>query len=143
MLTLPATWRIWAAVSDWWQGKVSLAKAFWVGLVIGGICGATILGMLVGLPFLLLDARPEARLAYLLIFWGFQIVASVGVWRSANAIIAARVGSGQKVTHWEATKIVLAKLYVVLWWLGLIVRASGKPLDLLVTDVLRFIQGVR
>ena len=137
MLTLPATWRIWPALSDWWQGKISLAKAFW-GLVFGTF-GAMILGILVGLPFLLLEARPSARLAYLLIFWGFQIVASVGVWRSANAIIAARAGRGQKVTFWEGAKIVLAKIFVVLWWLGFIVRASGKPLDLLVMDGLRFI----
>jgi hypothetical protein len=139
MITAPATWRVWPAFSNLWEGKVSLAKTFWGVLVIGGTIGATILGILAGLPFLLLDARVTARLAYLLVFWGFQIVASVGVWRSANALIAARAKIGQKVTYWEATKIVLAKIFVVIWWLGLITRATGKPIDLLVTDVLQSI----
>ena len=61
------------------------------------------------------------------------------MWRSANALIAARVERGQKVTHREAIKIALAKMFVGLWWLGLIMSATGKSADLLVMDALRFI----
>ena len=141
-MSLPTTWRIGFVFSDLWQGKFSLATTFWVFLVLGGTVGAVILTTLVALPFLLLEARPEARLAYQLVFWGCQIIASVGVWRSANAIIAVRMSRGTKVTNLDAVKIVGAQLFLILWWLGLIMRVPGRTADQLVVDLLRFIHVI-
>jgi len=140
-MSLPTTRRIGFVFSDLWQGKFSLAT-FLVFLVLGGTVGAVILSTLVALPFLLLEARPEARLASQLVFWGCQIIASVGVWRSANAIIAVRTSRGTKVTNLEAVKIVGAQLFLILWWLGLIMCVTGRIADQLVVDLLRFIHVI-
>jgi hypothetical protein len=132
----PLSWQVGFFLSDLWRGRRSLGKAFW-GYLLLGTFGAMILGMLAGLPLLWLGNLPAARLVSLSVFFGYEIVASVGVWRSANAIIKVRAERGQKLTYSEAAKIIGAKLFVVLWMLGHIVRITGKPLDTLVGDLLR------
>jgi hypothetical protein len=89
----------WPSASKLWQGKYSLAASFWGFLALGSY--------LVMLITILLPFRPVLIL-------GYGIVAGIGVWRSSNALIAAR-GGRSSLTHADLAKTGAAKIAVVLW----------------------------
>lgn len=127
-------WSLTSILSTLWQGKYSLAKSFWVFFCIGSLCIIPV-AILARIPFILLEARQPAILVFLLIFWGYEIIASVGVWRSANAVIGRRVFHGNTVTISDGAKIFGAKTFVVVWMLGNILRVTG-PIDKFVASLL-------
>jgi hypothetical protein len=90
-----------------WRGEYSLARSFW-GFFILGTVVCTIIGMNPVLLFL-----PGAALAFRLVFLGYQMTAGVGVWRSANAVLA-QSGGRASITFADAIKAVAAKAIVVL-----------------------------
>jgi len=84
-----------------WHGQYSLARSFWGFFVLG-----TFVGVIIGMNpvFLFLPVFRPVLLAY-------EITAGVGVWRSANALIATR---GPSVKYTDSMKIIAAKTAVVL-----------------------------
>jgi hypothetical protein len=110
-------------LSNLWEGKYSLGRSFW-GFFLLGTFVAVIVGMLAGIPFLLIDARATAGAVFQLIFWGYLIIAAVGVWRSANALITIKSGRAS-VAAADYVKIFAAKVFVILWMLGNVFRAMG------------------
>jgi hypothetical protein len=116
-------WRISAVYLKLWYGQYSLPRSFW-GFFIFGTFAALIVAMLAGIPFILIDARPAAGFVFQVVFWGYLITAAVGVWRSANALIGIR-GGRPSVTYADSAKIVGAKIVVVLWLLGNLLRVLG------------------
>jgi hypothetical protein len=90
-----------------WRGEYSLARSFW-GFFILGTVVCTIIGMNPVLLFL-----PGAAVAFWLVFLGYQMTAGVGVWRSANALLA-QSGGRASITSADAIKAVAAKIVVVL-----------------------------
>lgn len=123
-------WFLWSPVqkvalvlSTLWQGKYSLGKSFW-GFFLLGTFFAVIAGMLTGIPFILIDARQTAGVVFQIVFWGYEIIAAVGVWRSANALINIRSGRAS-VTYDDRVKIFAAKSFVILWLLTNLLRTLG------------------
>jgi hypothetical protein len=84
-----------------WYGQYSLARSFWGFFILG-----TFVGMIIRMNpvFLFLPVAQPVLL-------GYEIAAGVGVWRSANALIATR---GPSVTYTESMKIIAAKTVVAL-----------------------------
>lgn len=106
-------WFLWSPVqkaalvlSTLWRGKYSLGKSFWVFFLLGTFV-AVIAGMLTAIPFILIDARQTAAVVFQLVFWGYEIIAAVGVWRSANALIKIRSGRAS-VAYADYVKIFAA-----------------------------------
>jgi hypothetical protein len=99
-----ARWRPSSAYLNLWRGQYSLAASFWGFFVLG-----TYIVMII--TFFLPPLRPVLVL-------GYVVVATVGVWRSANAFVAARGGRGS-LPQADLAKITAAKIVVVLWsfWL--------------------------
>jgi hypothetical protein len=85
-----------------WRGQYSLAHSFWGFFILG-----TVVGMIVGMNpvFLFL---PGTALIFRLVVLGYQITAGVGVWRSANAVIATRSGTPSG-TYTGSMEIIAAK----------------------------------
>ena len=92
-----------------------------------GTFGVPVVGMVAAIPLILLDAHVAAKLLYQFVFWGYEIAASVGVWRSANALIEFKAGR-LVVTYVDSAKIFGAKIFVIFWACENIVRIFGKPL---------------
>jgi hypothetical protein len=90
-----------------WRGEYSLARSFW-GFFILGTVVCTIIG--VNPVFLFL---PGAALAFRLVFLSYQMTAGIGVWRSANALLA-QSGGRSSITFADSMKAVAAKAIVVL-----------------------------
>lgn len=73
-----------------WQGKYSLPVTFWMFYVAGGIACTVLSGfiILLGWETVFLgwsfDARPIARATVLPLLYGYLLIATVGVWRSAG-----------------------------------------------------------
>jgi hypothetical protein len=123
-------WFLWSPVqkvalvlSTLWQGKYPLGKSFW-GFFLLGTFVAVIAGMLAAIPFILIEARQTAGVVYQLVFWGYEIIAAVGVWRSANALIKIRSGCAS-VASADYVKIFAAKSFVILWLLANLLRTLG------------------
>jgi hypothetical protein len=99
------------AKASWYRklrrGEYSLARSFWGYFILGTVV-CTIIGMNPVLLFL-----PGAALAFRLVFLGYQVTAGVGVWRSANALLAQSDGRAS-IAFADAIKAVAAKLAVVL-----------------------------
>ncbi len=89
-----------------WYGQYSLARSFWGFFVLGTFVGV-ILGMNPVFLFL------PAALIYRPVFLVYQIIAGVGVWRSANGLVA-RSGGRASMTFSDSMKVVAAKVVVVL-----------------------------
>src|SRR6266446_298628 len=89
-----------------WYGQYSLAYSFWSFFILG-----TLLGMIIGINPVFLFF--PAALVFQPVFFGYQIIAGVGVWRSANAGGAGGGGS-PSATHAGSIKIIAAKTVVVL-----------------------------
>jgi hypothetical protein len=90
-----------------WNGQYSLAYAFWIFFILG-----TVVGMIIAMNPAFLFV-PIAALVFQPVFFGYQIIAGVGVWRSANALGAGGGGS-PSATHAGSIKIIAAKTVVVL-----------------------------
>jgi len=86
-----------------WHGQYSLARSFWGFFILG-----TFIGVIIGMNpvFLFLPVFQP-------VFLGYQVTAGVGVWRSADALIATR-GGRRSVTHTDSLKIIAAKTVVIL-----------------------------
>jgi len=84
-----------------WYGQYSLARSFWGFFILG-----TLVGVIIRMNpvFLFLPVAQPLLL-------GYEITAGVGVWRSANALIATR---GPSVTYTDSMKIIAAKTIVAL-----------------------------
>jgi hypothetical protein len=108
-------------LSNLWEGKYSLARSFW-GFFLCGTFVAIIAGMLAGIPFILIDAQQAAGRVFQIVFWGYEIIAAVGVWRSANALIKIRAGRAS-LTYADSAKVFAAKLGVVVVMLGNLQRS--------------------
>ena len=90
-----------------WQGQYSFARSFWGFFILG-----TFVGMLIGMnPIFLFFQVFLFFPAFQFCLFAYEITAGVGVWRSANALIAAR---GPSVTFNGLMKIIAAKTIVVL-----------------------------
>lgn len=90
-----------------WRGKYPLSRSFWGFFALG-----TLVGWIIAMnpAFLFL---PGAAIAFRLVFLGYQIAAGVGVWRSADALVAARAGTSS-MTHAVSIKAVTARSVVIL-----------------------------
>jgi hypothetical protein len=100
-------WRPFSAPLKLWRGQYSLAASFWGFFVIGTfVFGSVNVAVTLLVPVL----RPVLVCFYL----GYEIVAAVAVWRSANAFVAAK-GGRSSLTYADLAKIVSAKIVVVLW----------------------------
>jgi hypothetical protein len=89
-----------------WHGQYSLPRSFWGFFILG-----TVVGIIVGMnPVFLFFPAP---LVFRPVFLGYQIIAGVGVWRSANALVATRSASPSG-PHVGSIKIIAAKTIVVL-----------------------------
>ena len=83
----PRSVQFWGFVlNDLWEGKQPLRLAFW-GFYIIGAAVCFIFSLLVAMPFALIGALPVGYIAAFGIMFAYGIVATVGVWRSANASV--------------------------------------------------------
>jgi hypothetical protein len=92
-----------------WQGQYSFARSFWGFFILG-----TFVGVIIGMNpvFLFLPVFLFfLRFGFQLCLFAYEITAGVGVWRSANILIAAR---GPSVKFNGSMKIIAAKTIVVL-----------------------------
>jgi hypothetical protein len=89
-----------------WRGEYSLGRSFWGFFVLGMVVG-TILRLN---PIFLFF---PARLVFQPLFLAYQLIAGIGVWRSADAF-AARRGGGAGLALSDSTKVIVAKAVVVL-----------------------------
>ncbi len=90
-----------------WRGQYSFARSFWGFFILGTFVGA-IIGMnpvFLFLPIFLFS------LGFQLCLFAYEITAGVGVWRSANALIAAR---DPLVKFNKSMNVIVAKTVVVL-----------------------------
>jgi hypothetical protein len=94
-------WRLSSAYLKLWRGEYSLASSFWGFFVLGTYIVRIV--FLVPLAF-----GPVLAL-------GYDLIAAVGVWRSANAF-KMRAEGGSPVPA-DSAKIIAAKIVVVLWLL--------------------------
>jgi ABC-type nickel/cobalt efflux system permease component RcnA len=72
----------------------------------------TLVGTIIGMNPALLFLR-SAGVVFRLVFFGYQMSAGVGVWRSANALLA-RSGGHTSITFADSMKAVAAKVVFVL-----------------------------
>lgn len=103
-----------------WSGAYRLWIAFWLFLVLGYfllVPAAT----LIAAPFLVLGSFQAASLTFWLIFIGYQVVASVGVWRSADALTASTKGL-RSLPYATPAKVLFSKLVV----LALVVSTAAR-----------------
>jgi len=115
-----------------WRGGYSLGKAFWLFFCLGFI-GIIPIAMLAGIPFILLDQKPTASLVFWAVFMGYEVIASVGVWRSANALLVSK-DRVKSILYGNAIVIVGAKIFVIITMIGNIMRFIGlKSVDQLVS----------
>jgi len=90
-----------------WQGQYSFARSFWGFFILG-----TFVGVIIGMnPVFLFLPVFLFSLGFQLCLFAYEITAGVGVWRSANALIAPR---GPSVKFNASMKIIAAKTIVVL-----------------------------
>lgn len=101
-----------------WNGEYSLFKAFWGFYVLGSIV-ISMVGLLIAAPFLFLHLRPLAVLILAVIYLGYWGVASVGVWRSANAY---------PYTRWWPNFAKIVVVIFVLRWLWFLWNGAGVAL---------------
>ncbi len=114
------TWKFSSICLKLWRGQYALGRSFW-GFFILGVCIFWAVGIFGGFLFIL---YPQTLLVYRFVFLGYLVVASFGVWRSANAIAQAEPHSA---TFAVAVKVVAAKISVVVICLILTV---GGPIEL-------------
>ena len=129
-------WKISTILRTLWMGRYSLGKAFWLFFCLGFIA-IIFIGMAAGLPFLLLNfEKPIPSLVFWIVFLGYEIVASVGVWRSANALLTPRgklitgeqvtyLATGERTTYAAYAKVLAAKLIVIITMVTNIMRFTG------------------
>jgi hypothetical protein len=65
-----------------WWGEYSLPVAFWLFYCLG-VFVFLIVGAIILFKSRTIDARPIALIVCIALIWGYQLTASVGVWRSA------------------------------------------------------------
>jgi hypothetical protein len=111
-------WYLWFPVrqlsvvlSTLWHGQYSLGKSFW-GFFLLGTFVSILLGMLAAIPFVLIEARLTAGIIFQLVFWGYAIIAAVGVWRSSNTLIEIRSGRAS-ASYADSVKMFAAKFAVI------------------------------
>jgi hypothetical protein len=116
-----STWKF-PSASRLWRGQYSLVVSFWGFLILGtyvvvNTCGVINSFMLSLSAWFNWPAVLVYPYAVLIIFspfvvLGYEVIAAVGVWRSANAIIAIR---GE-----PSAKVLAAKIVVVLWFVSVV-----------------------
>lgn len=114
-----------------WRGEYSLAQSFWSFLVLGSFA-AVILSGLVLYVFDILGRRSAGVGVRWLLFGVYEFICCVGVWRSADALVAS--GSWSDYRSWGGF---LAKLALLFWVPALILRATGLKF----IDVLQYLLG--
>jgi hypothetical protein len=101
-----------------WQGKFSLPVAFWAFYAAGGIACFIVAGIIIVLGWETVflgwsfDARPIARAIALVLIYGYLLLASVGVWRSASPSWASPI--------WLSRIWAAAARFVVAAWIAAI-----------------------
>ena len=111
-------WRISAILQTLWMGKYSLGKSFWLFFCLGYILIIPV-AMGVRAPFIIFNfPKLMPSLVFWIVFFGYEIVASVGVWRSANALLGNRM-------YVDYLKVLGAKMIVIITMIGNIVRLTG------------------
>jgi hypothetical protein len=101
-----------------WQGKYSLPVTFWGFYCAGGIVCLLLAGIIIFLgwqtvfPGARFDARPMARAAALALLYGYLLIATVGVWRSAGPSFASPI--------WLSRIWAAAARFIVAVWIGMI-----------------------
>ena len=94
-----------------WRGKVSLPVAFWGFYCAGMIACFVLAGAMIVLGWAL-DARPIGRAAALALLYGYLLIATIGVWRSAGPYLASPI--------WLSRIWAAAARLVVAAWIGAI-----------------------
>jgi hypothetical protein len=89
-------------IHDLYWGKYRLAVAFW-GFYVFGALVCLVVGVALMIPFSLLGLAGLGIFFGTLLMWSYWFVATVGVWRSANAY---------PFTRWWPN---VTKLFVVMW----------------------------
>ena len=79
-----------------WQGKYALPVTFWLFYCVGLFACMFLSGILVFLGLEIssssgFDARPIARASGLALVYGYLLIATVGVWRSAGPDLASPI----------------------------------------------------
>jgi|SRR5215471_2097526 len=119
-----------------WQGKYALPVTFWGFYCAGGIACGILAGIIIFLGWQTVfqgwrfDARPIARATALALLYGYLLIASVGVWRSAGPSFASPI--------WLSRIWAAAARFVVAAWIAMIVfrlADGGAP------AVLQWIMG--
>lgn len=98
-----------------WEGGHSLPRAFW-GYYVLGAAGCLFVSLLAVVPFAFLHLSPLGYLVAYALMAIYGTVATVGVWRSADA---------STPPFWPAT---LAKAVVVYWTFGVFVYLANGGL---------------
>ena len=98
-------------LSRLWQGKYTLPVAFWGFYCAGPASCLVVSGAIVALGWWL-DARPIARAIALALTYGYLVIATVGVWRSAGPYFASPI--------WLSRIFAAAARFVVAAWIAAI-----------------------
>ena len=110
-------WTI-SVVRRLWDGKYTLPVAFWGFYVAGGIVCLVLAGVIVFLGWETVflhwrfDARPVTRALALALLYGYLLIATVGVWRSAGPGLASPI--------WLKRIWAGAARFIVAAWFGMI-----------------------
>jgi len=107
-----------------WRGQYRL-RASVLFLIIGAFA-AGVAGDVGAFAFLLLGGPLAGKLTFQLIFWGWVIIAAVGVWRSANSLIDIPTWRGS-TKYVGSIKIVTAKLFVCTWIVAVLGAVGVEP----------------
>jgi len=101
-------WRVTVTLGKLWAGGYGLRRSIWVFLVLGSWV------MLIG-------QRTSAIAAYVVLFWGYYIMAAVGTWRAANARISPNSLRG-------GGAVVGAKLFILFYTFAMLNAFYGNAM---------------
>jgi hypothetical protein len=106
-----------------WWGQYPLWKTFWLFFALGGYA-IIIVGIIIYMPFVMVGLGPIGFIAVAIIVWGYWVVSSVGVWRSANAYPLTKGWPPKATIGWPT----MAKCGVGLLWLVALYRLANGGL---------------
>jgi hypothetical protein len=99
-----------------WKGQYPLARTFWGFYVLGAIVCAVVAGF-AEIPFAMLNVAPLGYIVANLMIFTYGFVATVGVWRSANALRPNQV--------WGT----IAKVAVIIWTFAIFTHFANGGLQ--------------
>jgi len=113
-------WRVTVTLGKLWAGGYGLRRSIWVFLVLGSWV-MFFAAMAAVVPFLLIGQRTSAIAAYVVLFWGYYIMAAVGTWRAANARISPNSLRG-------GGAVVGAKLFILFYTFAMLNAFYGNAM---------------